>query len=497
MEVWEMTLFELFRGMRHEICGDGSIQVKDMQYDSRGVGRGDLFFCISGYTTDGHRFAARAVSTGAAAVVVTKYQEGLDVTQVLVDDGRAAMSLCAQKFFGYPARRMKMVGVTGTNGKTTTTYMLKHIAEQADIKTGLIGTIVNLVGGEQVKTERTTPESIDLQRLLRRMADEGCTLAVMEVSSHSLTLKRVYGMEFDVGIFTNLTQDHLDFHKTWAEYADAKSLLFEQSQISVVNIDDDSAANMMGAARRQIIHFGVTHPAQYTAGNIAVDANGVSYEVDMDGHPVHISVRIPGMFTVYNSLGAAVAAHALGVRPYHIEQGLKGMPSVAGRFESLDTRGQGYSVILDYAHTPDSLESTLRAIREFAPARVLTVFGCGGNRDAGKRPQMGGIAARLSDFVVLTSDNPRFEEPQSIIDQIEAGVKDAGGVYTCIENRRKAIEYAMRHARKDDIVLLAGKGHETYQEIRGVKYDFDEKVVVSELFDGMGVKKPKEKRDAI
>ncbi len=483
-----MTIAELFRDIRHEAFGDSSIEINDIKYDSRSVDKGDLFFCITGYNTDGHAYAKKAVDAGAVAVVVTDYQEGLSAVQIKVDDGRRAMALAAAKFFGYPARRMSMVGVTGTNGKTTTTYMVKQIAEKAGKKVGLMGTIVNMIGDEKLHTERTTPESIDLHRLLKRMADEGCDVAVMEVSSHSLSLKRVYGIEYDVAVFTNLTQDHLDFHKTWQDYVAAKSMLFEQARVSIINEDDDSAANMIAAASHEVMRFAVKQPAQYSAKNINLTASGVEYDVDLGTKTLHISVPIPGVFTIYNSLGSALAAYALGLETYFIESGLREMPAVAGRFELLDTREQGYDIILDYAHTPDSLENTLVTIREFAPARVITVFGCGGNRDAGKRPQMGAIAARLSDYVVITSDNPRFEEPQFIIDQIVGGLKGIDVEYTCIENRREAMKHAMESAKQGDIILLAGKGHEDYQEIKGVKYDFDEKKVVQDIFEELGIR---------
>ncbi len=484
-----MKLSEVFRDVKHETYGDETIDINDLKYDSREIKKGDLFFCISGFETDGHKYAPEAVQRGAAAIVVTEFIEGIEATQVVVQDDRQAMALCAARFFGFPAKRMKMVGITGTNGKTTTTYMIRRIVTEEGMKVGLIGTIVNLIDEEEVPTGRTTPESIDLQRLLKKMADEGCELVVMEVSSHSLVLKRVYGIEFDVGVFTNLTQDHLDFHETWESYADAKSRLFEQSKISVINVDDDSAGNMMAAAKHEIMKYGVQQPTQFTATNISLNPEGVTYNLDTGVNTMHISVPIPGIFSVYNSLAAAVTAHALGIGDYYIEQGLKEMKPVSGRFELLDTRGKGFSVILDYAHTPDSLENTLSTIREFAPARVITVFGCGGNRDAGKRLKMGGISARFSDLTIITSDNPRFEEPQAIIDQIEEGIKDTGAAYTCIENRRKAIKHAIKTAKKDDIVLLAGKGHETYQEIKGEKHGFDEKVVVQEIFDELGIRK--------
>jgi UDP-N-acetylmuramoyl-L-alanyl-D-glutamate--2,6-diaminopimelate ligase len=366
--------------------------------------------------------------------------------------------------------------------------MVKSIAEAAGKKVGLIGTIKNMIGQKDIHTERTTPESVDLHRLLREMADGGCDAAVMEVSSHSLLLKRVYGMDFDNGIFSNLTQDHLDFHQTWENYVEAKSMLFQQSRISVVNIDDDSAANMISAAKHEVIEYSVAHPSEFMAKNVDISSKGVAYSVELGAGKLDIHVPIPGLFTVYNSLAAAVACYAMGIDGVYIKKGLSDMKAVPGRFELLDVRGQGFSVILDYSHTPDSLENALLTIKEFAKGRVITVFGCGGNRDAGKRPVMGRVAAKYSDYVVITSDNPRFEQPEAIIDQIEEGVAGRNVRYVKIENRKKAMAHAIKSARKDDIILLAGKGHETYQEIRGVKHDFDEKVVVGEILDEMGIR---------
>ncbi|MEG1752846.1 MAG: UDP-N-acetylmuramoyl-L-alanyl-D-glutamate--2,6-diaminopimelate ligase [Christensenella sp.] len=486
-----MRLNELFRDIDCDIYGDAETNIIDLKYDSRKVCKGDLFFCISGIAEDGHKYAAEAVRAGAAALAVTELQTEIDIPQVVVKDDRKAMAMAACRFFDYPARRMKMIGVTGTNGKTTITYMLKAIAEQAGIKVGIIGTIHNMIGNDVIHTERTTPESVDLQRLLKEMADAKCDMAVMEVSSHSLVLRRVFGIEFDIGIFTNLTQDHMDFHETWDNYIAAKSMLFEQSEVSIINIDDDSAANMMGAAKREVIKYSVLQPIQYAAKNIEITHEKTKFSVQVDGRTLHIEVGIPGYFTVYNALGAIVASSAAGIDIYCIEQGLKSMKPVAGRFEPLDTHGRDFSMILDYAHTPDSLKNALDTVKSFAPARVVTIFGCGGNRDTTKRAIMGKIAGERSDETIITSDNPRFEEPSAIIAQIEEGIKTTGGKYRCIENRREAIEYALRNAKKDDVILLAGKGHEDYQEIKGVKHNFDEKVVVEEILSRLAPAKNK------
>ena len=446
------------------------------------LGPAICFFCISGFETDGHKYAKDAQKAGAAALVVTRELKDVNAVQVLVADDRQAMAMAAARFFGNPADTMKMIGVTGTNGKTTTTYMLKSIAEAAGMKVGLIGTIQNMVGEEVLPAVHTTPESVELQRLLARMKREGCEMVVMEVSSHSLFLKRVAGIRFDVGIFTNLSQDHMDFHKTWQNYVDAKRILFSQSETAVINVDDAAAADMINAAKNELIRFGVQNNAELKPENIRLTAEETSFDVRTGGKKTHMRIPIPGMFTVYNALGAIGAAAAVLISGDAIARGLKAMRPVAGRFEPLDTRGGDYSIILDYAHSPDSLENTLKTIREFAKGRIVTVFGCGGNRDRVKRPIMGRIAGAYSDFAIVTSDNPRFEEPCAIIEEIEAGMT-AGAPYICIENRREAIHYAMKNAQSKDVILLAGKGHETYQEICGVKHDFDEKVVVGEILD--------------
>lgn len=476
-----MKLLKIIEDIRCEIKGNADIDIGDLKYDSRKVQKGDLFFCISGFQEDGHRYAKDAVDKGAVAIVATKEQE-LPVTQIIVQDDRQAMALMSVRFFGAPAAGMKMVGITGTNGKTTTTYMIKSIAEAAGMKVGLIGTIQNMIGSEVIHTERTTPESVDLQRLLARMRDEGCDVVVMEVSSHSLYLKRVEGIRFDVGIFTNLTQDHMDFHQTWQNYVDAKKILFKQSEVTIVNVDDESAADMISAAHKDVLRFGVQNNADILPSNLELSASGTRFTAQIKNKKIKIDIGIPGTFTVYNALGAIAAAWTIGIKGDYIGEGLKTLKPVSGRFELLDTRGGNYSIILDYAHSPDSLENTLKTIRGFATGRIVTVFGCGGNRDRVKRPIMGQIAQKYSDFVIVTSDNPRFEEPMDIICEIENGLM-GNHPYICIENRREAILYAIKNAQNKDIILLAGKGHETYQEICGVKHDFDEKIVVAEILD--------------
>lgn len=480
-----MKLSQLFAQIPCVIRGDCDTEITGVSYDSREVRPGDLFYCISGFSTDGNAYAGAAAASGAAAIVTTKEHPELDLPQVIVENDRRAMALSSAAFFDQPSSRMRMVGITGTNGKTTTTYMLKRIAEHAGHKVGLIGTIRNLIGDEEVHAERTTPESPDLHRLLRQMADSGCDLVVMEVSSHSLALDRTYGIPFEVGIFSNLTQDHLDFHRTFDDYLAAKALLFGQSRISVVNADDPHSDRILAGAAGTARSYSAKAPADYSAAQVQLSPFGTSYVLStrIGNLPVH--VPIPGMFSVYNSMAAASSALELGLSPQDVTEALRYMPPVDGRFELLDTRGQNFSLILDYAHTPDSLENTLSTVRDFAAGRVVTVFGCGGNRDRTKRPIMGEVAARLSDHTIVTSDNPRFEDPEAIIEDIKAGIPEEAD-YEAITDRRAAILKAVSAYEPHDIIVLAGKGHETYQEVCGIKHAFDEKVVVQEIFDELG-----------
>jgi len=403
----------------------------------------------------------------------------------VVKDTREAMALIAANYYGRPADKLRMVAVTGTNGKTSTTYMLKSIFEQQGSKVGLIGTIESIIGEKRVHSERTTPESMDLQKMLRDMLDEGCDTVVMEVSSHSLVLKRVYGIRFSGAIFTNLTQDHLDFHTDMDDYANAKAILFEMSDVSVVNTDDAYAAVMKEHVTGKLAEFAIDTQADYNARDINLQPGSSRFVLANRDFRVPIMMKIPGRFTVYNALGTAALCLQMGVELLDVKKGLEAVDSVPGRFQNLDTKGQPFSVILDYCHTPDSLESTLRTVRGFAKGRVVSVFGCGGNRDSKKRPIMGEISARMADLSIVTSDNPRFEEPSEIIDMILAGMKGYEEKYISIENRYEAIRYALEHAEKDDVIVLAGKGHEDYQEICGVKHPFDEKVIVAELMDAL------------
>ena len=405
----------------------------------------------------------------------------IDVPQILVEDTRIAMAEMAAAYYGYPSREMQMIGVTGTNGKTSTTYMLKAIAERMGKKVGLIGTIRNMIGDIIIDTERTTPESVDLQRILRQMKDEKVDVMIMEVSSHSLDQKRVHGIEYDVGEFTNLTQDHLDYHKTFENYFNAKKLLFKQSRMAVINKDDPYANRMMEGLDIPVMTFGIREKADVTASEIDITTRGVQFDFNYKNITSRFNVPIPGLFSVFNAIGAATVALSLGWNLDSIKYGLEHMMSVSGRLEPLPTGKNEFTVLLDYAHTPDALENVLKTVKGFATGRIVTLFGCGGDRDHAKRPIMGEIAGRFSDFAIVTSDNPRTENPMDIINSIVEGVKKSGCEYVVIENRREAIEYALKNARKNDVIILAGKGHENYQEINGGKHHFDEKEIVAEI----------------
>lgn len=478
-----MKLKNLLAGIEYEIVGDDQVEICGVAYDSRKVQEGYLFFCIQGYQSDGHQYAKNAYAAGAVCLVVTKKQD-LPITQVIVKDDRAAMALISAAFYGHPAKRLRMVGVTGTSGKTSTTYLLKSIFEHEGSKVGLMGTIVNIVGDKILPAERTTPEAPDLQRMLAEMLNAGVDTVVMEVSSHSLYLKRVHGIKFQGAIYTNLTQDHLDFHGDFEHYRDAKAILFQNAEHSAINADDPYGAYMEKVAAGNVKTYGIREKANIVAKNIELHPAGSRFIMANEGTQLPILLKTPGLFSVYNALAAITVSFMLGVDMISIKQGLEAVSGIPGRFETLDTRGGDYSVILDYAHKPDSLQSTLKTARGFSRGRLVCIFGCGGNRDAGKRPIMGEMAEQLADYVIVTSDNPRFEEPMAIIEEILSGMK--GKNHIVIEDRRTAIRYALEHAQTGDVIILAGKGHEDYQEIRGEHHPFDEKVIVKEILDELG-----------
>lgn len=476
-----MLLSKLCEGLECRYTG-GDLNIEVISYDSRKVEQGCLFTCVVGTFSDGHKFAAEAAEKGAAALLVER-ELPLDIPQVIVKNTRIAMADMAATLYGHPERELRLVGVTGTNGKTTTTYMIKSIADHAGICVGLIGTIRTLIGEKVIGSEHTTPESVDLYRLLREMSDAGVELVVMEVSSHSLDQHRVHGLTFDIAEFTNLTQDHLDYHKTLEMYRDAKRKLFLQSKYAVVNADDQHTAAIMQGIDLPVTTFGIREEADIRAADIDITTRGVQFDLNFPGGVTRMNIPIPGLFSVFNAIGAVAVALAMGISMEHIKPGLEDMQSVSGRLEPLPTAELGFSVFVDYAHTPDALENVLKTIHGFAPGKVITVFGCGGDRDRAKRPIMGEVAGRYSDQLIITSDNPRSENPFEILESIEEGAKKSGCPYVVIEQRKEAIWHALQIAKENDIIMVAGKGHENYQEINGVRFHFDDKEIVLELLE--------------
>ncbi len=467
------------RGM----TADPETEIGGVSYDSRSTRPGDLFAAITGTVSDGHRFIPAAAEKGACAVLCERVPE-IGIPYVLVEDSRYALAVASRNFFGDPAGKMTMIGVTGTNGKTTTTYLIKHILEtQCGAKVGLIGTNCNMIGAEELPTERTTPESYELHKLFREMLDAGCTHVVMEVSSHSLVLERVAGIRFAVGIFTNLTQDHLDFHKDMDDYAAAKALLFRVSDRAVINSDDAYASFMAERAECPVFRFAVNDPrADLRAENLQLEPAGVDFEAVSAGERAHIRLGIPGRFSVYNALGVLACCRCLGVGLSRGAEALATAKGVKGRVETVPTDGD-YTILIDYSHTPDALENVLYTVRETARGRVVAVFGCGGDRDRKKRPIMGRIGTDLADFSIITSDNPRTEDPDAIIAEILTGVTAPREKYIAITDRVRAIDYAITNHRPGDVIVLAGKGHETYQEINHVKHHMDEREIVAEILE--------------
>jgi len=470
--------------------GNHSVEVQGIAYDSRQVRPGFLFICVKGFRADGHDYVKHAVKQGAVAVVVEREAELLTgIAWALVPDTRRALALLSVRFFNNPSTHLKMIGVTGTNGKTTTTSLIAAILNAAGQKVGLIGTICNRIGDRVLPVKHTTPESTDLQQLLDEMVRDGVESCVMEVSSHALALNRVDGCEFDVSVFTNLTQDHLDFHRNMEEYLEAKLRLFSELTVpgkkrkvkyGIINADDEAAGRFVAAASGPVYTFGVKNQADVLATDIDVNARGVSFTTVSKWGRCSLSLKLTGLFNVYNALSAFTAAAALEVPVGIIKDALENVQGVPGRFERIDA-GQDFTVIVDYAHTPDGLENILKTARQIARGRLITVYGCGGDRDRSKRPIMGGIATKYSDFQIITSDNPRTEDPVKIIRDIEEGVRPLAGErkYTVEQDRREAIRLAVSMASKGDVVVIAGKGHEDYQIIGMEKFPFDDRRVAA------------------
>ena len=480
MKLWELLHSVPLTGETPEL----DMEINSISYDTRTLEPGALFAALPGARDDGARYIREALDRGAAAVLCRERPEE-DGPWLVTPDPRRALALLSANWFGRPAEGLTLVGVTGTNGKTTTAFLIKDMLETVlRTRVGLIGTVQNMVGDEVLPAGRTTPESYELQGLLRRMADGGCTHVVMEASSHALALDRVYGIHYAVGIFTNLTQDHLDFHKTMEAYCDAKAILFQNCDVGVCNADDPWTERLLqNAACRQ--YFYAEHAAaDLRAEHITLAADHIAFDAVTKDSRTPIKVGIPGGFMVYNTLDVLGAALALGVPLEKSARVLAAVPHVKGRVEVVPTPGKDYTVLIDYSHTPDSLENILRTVKGFAKGRTVALFGCGGDRDRTKRPIMGSVAAELADFVVVTSDNPRTEDPEAIIADILPGLEGSGTPYQVICDRVEAIHWAMDHAQPGDVIALCGKGHETYQEVNHEKHHMDEREIVAEHLTG-------------
>lgn len=484
-----MLLNELLQGLEYSCTGDLQVPVADLIYDSRKMKPGCVFVCLRGAEADGHRYAEQAAKAGACAVIAEEPLEAVDVPVVIVPDTRLALADMSAAFFQHPAKRVKTIGITGTKGKTTTTYMIRAILEKAGLKTGLIGTIGAVIGDTVIPTENTTPESYEVQRFLKQMADEGCDCVVMEASSIGLRGYRTAGFTFDIGLFTNFSPDHIggSEHESLEEYLQCKSMLFRQCKVGIANIDDENWEGIFHDHTCTVETFGFSDKAQLRAENESLVSRpgylGVRFDVSglLD---MAVSVDIPGKFSVYNALSALAVCRHFDVTKEQIDSGLNSV-KVKGRVEPVSVPGD-YTLLIDYAHNAVSMENILETLKEYHPSRLVCLFGAGGNRSRTRRYEMGEVCGKLADLSVITADNSRFEDVMDIIADIQIGMAKTDGKYVVIPDRREAIRYCLQNAQKGDVIVLAGKGHEDYQEIKGVKYPFDERVVVKELLKELG-----------
>ena len=472
--------------------GDVDIEIESITSNSKDVTKGSLFIAIKGFETDGHEYIENAIENGATAVMI---QEGYDyrniakndaITILMVPDTRIAQAICASNFFGNPEQKLKLIGVTGTKGKTTTTFMIKEILEKQGKNVGLIGTVASYINGKKIEdSDRTTPDSIHLHELLKKMVDKKCEVAVMEVSSQSLKLNRVYGLHFDIGVFTNLSEDHISEkeHPDMEDYFNSKLKLFDICDIAYVNSDDLYGQRVIHEAKCEVKTYGIDNTSDNIAKDITITNSYADFKEKLYGKNERIKVGIPGRFSIYNALAAICVCLKFDATVDNIKEALVDI-KVPGRSELVPNK-KDLTIMIDYAHSPKSLESILLAVSAYTRGRVISVFGCGGDRDSGKRPIMGEISGRVADYTIITSDNPRTEEPEKIVNQIEEGIKTTKGKYECIVDRYEAIKKAISMANKNDIIVLAGKGHEPYQEINHKKYPFDERIIVNEIIDGM------------
>jgi UDP-N-acetylmuramoyl-L-alanyl-D-glutamate--2,6-diaminopimelate ligase len=488
LEVLTMKLIELLERLDYECLG-GSLEkeVTAIVNDSRKVTEGALFLCIRGAVSDGHKYAADVIEKGAGVLVVEEpVQAPESVTVIKVADSRYAMALISAAWYGYPAEKLKVIGITGTKGKTTTTYMVKSILEAAGHKVGLIGTIEAIIGDEVIPAKNTTPESMTIQEYFAKMVKAGCDSVVMEVSSQGLMLHRTAGIPFELGIFTNIEPDHIGpaEHESFEDYMHCKGLLFQQCKVGIVNADDAHLEQVLEGHTCQIETFGFSEKADLRAENAHMVTRpgylGISYHVagtlDMD-----VEIDIPGKFSVYNSLTAIAICRHFGVKEEDIKNALK-QAKVKGRIEMVKVSDE-FTLMIDYAHNAMALESLLTTLKDYHPKRIVCLFGCGGNRAKSRRFEMGEVSGKLADFTIITSDNPRFEKPEDILADIETGIRKTDGKYIKIIDRKEAIAYAIHHGQPGDVIVLAGKGHEDYQEIEGKKYPMDERVLIQEILE--------------
>jgi UDP-N-acetylmuramoyl-L-alanyl-D-glutamate--2,6-diaminopimelate ligase len=488
-----MKLTQLLERLEYEVAqGSDQIEVTELINDSRKVTEGSVFVCISGAVSDGHTYVEEVAEKGAVAVIVERPVEAPEgLTVIHVDDTRYALALMSAAYFGYPAEKLKVIGITGTKGKTTTTYMVKSILEGVGHKVGLIGTIEAIIGDETIPANNTTPESYTVHQYFAKMVEAGCDSVVMEVSSQGLMLHRTAGIPFEIGIFTNLGEDHIgpNEHKDFEEYKRCKGILFTQCRLGIANIDDQWYEDVFQNATCKVETIGFSEKADLRATDVQHVSRpgylGMKYHVEglMD---FDVEIDIPGEFSVYNSLTAIAVCRHFDVPVETIQSALK-VAKVKGRIEMIKVSDE-FTLMIDYAHNAMALESLLHTLRDYHPERIVTVFGCGGNRAKSRRYEMGEVSGKMSDFTIITSDNPRYEEPQVIIDDIITGIEKTDGEYIAIVDRKEAIKYAIEHGKPGDVIILAGKGHETYQEIKGVKYDMDERVLIQEVLEELHVR---------
>ncbi len=489
-----MKLKEILLGIEGiKAKGNLDVEIKGIEKNSKDIKTGYMFVAIKGFTVDGHEYIENAIDNGAIAIIL---QEGYDlkkisipedVTILIVKDTREALAICSANFYENPSEKFKLIGVTGTKGKTTTTFMIKEILEKAGRKVGLIGTIATYINGKKLKdSDRTTPESLELQQIFKKMADEGVEVVVMEVSSQSLKLHRVDKCNFDIVLFTNFSEDHISEkeHPDMKDYFNSKLKLFEMCKTGIVNVDDLYGAKIPNLfPESNIVTYAIDNFANVLAKDITITNSYVDFKVKLTDRNERVKTGIPGRFSVYNSLAAICVAQKFGINSETIKEALQTV-RVPGRSELVDNKKE-LTIMIDYAHSPESLQNILQATKSYTRGRVISVFGCGGDRDSGKRPIMGEISGRIADYTIITSDNPRTEDPKAIVEQIENGIKKTKGKYEVVVDRVEAIEHAIKMANKKDIIILAGKGHEPYQEVKGEKYPFDERIIVRDIIEKM------------